>query len=69
MVDHQTEIEALEAVLNSGALTVVVDGQTVTYRNSEDIERRIKALKSQDTTGRYRTMERPRCVTINLGGF
>jgi hypothetical protein len=66
--DNTTEIEALEAVLNTGALQVTVDGQTIRYRDPDAINARIRQLKREDSTGKYREMKRPSCATIILGG-
>lgn len=66
MPDNAAEIAKLEAILNAGASSVTVDGQSVTY-DFDEIKARIAKLKREDTTNGY--MARPRSLRINLGGF
>ena len=66
MPDHAATIANLEAILNAGATTVTVDGQTVTY-DFDEIKSRIAKLKREDTANSYTT--RPRSLRIDLAGF
>jgi hypothetical protein len=58
-----TEISDLEAILNTGASEVYVDGQKVVY-DLDQVRRRLSELKRQQDGSR-----RPRTSTINLSNF
>ena len=63
--DNSAEIAQLEAILNAGARTVTIDGQTVTY-DFDAIRKRLAELRASD----YRNIpRRPRASSIRLGSF
>lgn len=64
MADYSTEIAELEAILQAGASSVVVDGQSVTY-DLKQIRRRLRELKAADDTA----TKRPVALSIDLSGF
>lgn len=57
----ETEIAELEAILNTGASSVGVDGQKVTY-DLKAVRRRLRELRRQQDPSK-----RPVVTTINLG--
>lgn len=59
----ETDIAALEAVLSSGASSVFVDGQKVTY-DLESIRKRLNELRRQRSAA-----TRPGILNIDLSGF
>lgn len=65
-VDRSAEIAALAEALNSGVLSVSVDGSTTVFRSSKDIERRIARLRAEDTVNNYR--QKPPIIYANLSG-
>lgn len=64
MADYSTEIAELEAILQAGATSVTVDGQTVNYDLTQ-VRRRLRELKQLDDTA----TKRPSALSINLSGF
>lgn len=64
MADKSTEIAALEAILDSGARQVTVDGVTTSFSDATQIRKRIRELQVE-TDGDQR--RKPRVSTINLG--
>ncbi len=65
MPDNSAEIAKLQAILNEGARSVSIDGQSVTY-DFAAIRKRIRTLMLADPNYRGK---RPRLSRINLGGF
>ena len=65
MANNESKIAELQAILDSGATTIVVDGTTVAVEHAS-IRKRIQTLKAQDPNFRNR---RPRAASIKLGGF
>jgi len=65
MADNSTKIATLQAVLDTGATTMTVDGITVAVDHAS-IRKRIAALREADPTLNH---ARPRASKINLGGF
>lgn len=61
----ETKIAELEAVLESGATQISVDGTSTSF-DHDSIRKQIQALRSQHSTMKKR---RPRASRINLGGF
>ncbi len=59
----ETEIAELEAILNTGATGVAVDGQKTTW-DLNQVRRRLRDLRRQKDH-----MTRPRVSTIDLSGF
>lgn len=66
-VDNAAKIAALQAILESGARTISVDGLSTTYRSRDEILAEISRLKESDTENGY--VRRRRVMNINLGGF
>lgn len=62
MPDNSTEIAHLQALLNSGADSITVDGVTTKLDHSA-IARRLRELRATDTTDKNR---RPVISTIDL---
>lgn len=58
-----TEITQLEMILNTGATTVVVDGQKVTY-DLAAVRKRLRELRRRQNPGK-----RPVVSSINLSNF
>jgi len=58
-----SEIAELEAILNTGASSVFVNGQKVTYDLSQ-VRRRLRELRRQ-----LDPSKRPTVATIDLGNF
>lgn len=66
MATYTTEIAALNALLNSGATTTTVDGQTVTI-DPASIRRRIRELQALDEN--IDVPARPVVNTLDLSGL
>jgi hypothetical protein len=60
--DNTDEIARIRALLNSGATTVTVDGQTVVV-DHDALRRRLRELQATDSENPIR---RPRVSSINL---
>lgn len=65
MPDNSATIADLEALLNSGANSIVVDGVTVGINHAE-IRKRLRALRASDTSESAQPNRRPVAATINL---
>lgn len=65
MPDNSTKIAELEAILETGATTVTVDGQTI-VRDLDVVRSQLRRLQADDTTDKNR---RPVSARINLAGF
>ncbi|MEZ6068278.1 MAG: hypothetical protein R3B90_21765 [Planctomycetaceae bacterium] len=61
MPDNSQAIADIRALLNSGATTVVVDGQTVQL-NHDSLRRRLRELQATDTAA---PIKRPRVASID----
>lgn len=66
MPDYSTEIAQIEALLNSGAKKVSVDGQTVEVDHGV-LQKRLTYLRANDSSTEQAD-KRPRSAQINLGG-
>ena len=64
MADNSVEIERIEAILNSGATSAVVDGNTITV-DHETLSKRLRRLKATDDSARGR---RPTVLNVRMGG-
>ena len=64
MADNTAAIAQLEAILQAGASSVVVDGQAVTY-DLKSIRRRLRELKNTDDDA----TKRPPALSIDLSGW
>lgn len=63
MPDNSATITQLEAILNSGATSGTVDGQSVSFRSQSEIRARIRELQEADDSLRGR---RPRVASIRV---
>lgn len=68
MANYQTEIQALEAVLNAGASSVQVDGMATRYDLAE-VRKRLAELKALDDAAIDAGRVRPVVARIYLGNF
>jgi hypothetical protein len=68
MADNRAAIAALEKALNAGVTQVTTDGVTVRFSSPKDMERRLDALKREDTSGNYKTKARLTRIALNHGG-
>lgn len=66
MPDNSTKIEAIDEAINSGALSVTVDGQSVRYRSLAEMRQVRKQLVVDDTSGNYATQKRRRPVAARI---
>lgn len=67
MADNSTEIEAIEAILNSGATSVSVDGMSQTVDLAQ-LRKRLIELRNTDSDSMSDGRVRPRVVGMTLGG-
>lgn len=67
MVDNAAKIAALEAILESGARSVSVDGLATVFRNRNEIVAEIDRLRSEDTVNGY--AKRRRAKNVDLSQF
>jgi len=65
MADNSVEIAKLEAVLNSGAETMTVDGMTVRV-DIRQLRQRLRELRAADDTHRFK---RPAVASVDLSGW
>jgi len=65
MADNSAKIAELEAILETGATTVTVDGQTI-VRDLDVIRAQLRRLQADDNTDKNR---RPVTARIKLSGF
>jgi len=70
MPDNSAKIEAIDTAIASGARSVSIDGQTVNYRDLNEMRSVRKALVDADTSGDYTDQQNKRRPFrgINLGG-
>lgn len=70
MPDNSAKIEAIDNAIASGTRSVVVDGQTVTYRSLAEMRSIRKSLVDNDTSGNYTSQQNKRRPFrgINLRG-
>lgn len=66
MPNNASKIAALRSALDSGVMSVNVDGQVVTFRSAAEISKRIRELEAEDANFGRR---RPVASSINLSGF
>lgn len=62
MADNTAAIAALEEILNNGATSVTVDGETIHY-DFDEIRRRLRELRATDDD---QAGQRPRLFRIDL---
>jgi hypothetical protein len=65
MANNAVAIAQIQALLNTGATQVIVDGQTVTI-SPASLRKRLRLLMASDDTNAGR---RPLVSTVNLGGY
>ena len=65
MANNTARIAQIQALLDTGATQVVVDGQTVTI-SPASLRKQLRRLMATDDTNAGR---RPVAATVNLGGY
>lgn len=70
MPDNSAQIVAIDEAIASGARSITVDGQNVSYRSLEEMRSVRKALVNADTSGDYTSEQNKRRPFrgINLRG-
>lgn len=64
MADNSAEIAKLQAILNTGATSVMVDGRSVTY-DLDSLRRQLRDLMADDP---HYSSKRPKVLSVRLGG-
>lgn len=65
MADRTQEIADLEAALNAGVLTVDTGTTKITFSTPEDLRRRLRELRAEQTGH----VARPVAASLYLGGY
>lgn len=65
MADNATEIAAIEALLESGAKSVTVDGVTTQF-DLDGLRKELRRLRAEDDV---RQTRRPFSASVDLSGF
>lgn len=60
----QADLNAIRAARKSGALRITLDGQSVTYRSLDDVDRIIADLEQELSTDAAR--KRPRVASLGI---
>lgn len=70
MPDNSAKIQAIDNALATGAQSVTIDGQAVSYRSLDEMRSVRKALVNADTSGDYTAEKYKRRTfrSINLRG-
>jgi len=65
MADNSARIAEIEAILQAGAVSVTIDGVSVTY-DFDTLRSELRKLRQADDVEKSR---RPTSTTVRLGGF